>query len=76
MPKLAPIPANMLIKFLTKHGFQKIRQSGSHAFFKHEDGRTTVVPIHAGEDIRPALLLKILDDIRITREGFMKELGK
>lgn len=48
MPILGP---RKVIKILRKLGFVKIRQEGSHIFFKHPDGRTTVVPYHAGKDI-------------------------
>jgi len=34
-------------------GFQRIRIRGSHHYLRHADGRTTVVPIHAGETIGP-----------------------
>jgi predicted RNA binding protein YcfA (HicA-like mRNA interferase family) len=38
-------------------------------FFRHSDGRTTVIPNHAGEKIGPGLLLKIIKkDLLITRE--------
>ena len=54
-------------------GFKFIRQEGSHMFFRHSDGRTTIVPFHAGEDIGRGLLLKIIKkDLQMTREEFEK----
>jgi len=51
---------------ILKHlGFQLIRQKGSHAFFRHLDGRSTVVPIHKGEDLGRGLIRGILKDIDI-----------
>ncbi|MDP1695464.1 MAG: type II toxin-antitoxin system HicA family toxin [archaeon] len=48
-------------------------QEGSHMFFRHEDGRTTVIPNHPGEEIGTGLLLKIIKkDVQITREEFEK----
>ncbi|MBU4190528.1 MAG: type II toxin-antitoxin system HicA family toxin [Candidatus Thermoplasmatota archaeon] len=44
--KLKPSPSEKVIKILTKIGFQKIRQKGSHVFLRHSDGRKTVVPVH------------------------------
>ena len=42
-------------------------------FFRHKDGRTTVIPNHHGENIGPGLLLKIIKkDLLITREDFEK----
>ena len=56
-------------------GFKVIRWKGSHVFLKHFDGRTTVVPVHPGEDIDRGLLNKIIKkDLGVTREEFMKYL--
>ena len=70
--KLTPLSSNKVIKALQTLGFQKIRQKGSHCFFRHPDGRTTIVPIHKGEDIRRGLLRKIIRDTEVTVEEFMK----
>ena len=43
-----------------KIGFSVIRQEGSHVFLRHQDGRTTVVPNHPGENLDRGLLNKIL----------------
>ncbi len=63
MPKLPVIKARELIKVLNKLGFYKHHQVGSHAQFKHPDGRRITVPIHPGKDITKKPLkasLKIL----------------
>ncbi len=71
MAKLRLVSAKELAKILDKLGFKFIRQEGSHMFFRHSDGRTTIIPYHAGEDIGRGLLLKIIKkDLRITREEF------
>jgi len=70
--KLPVISAARLVKVLNKLGFQPIRQRGSHAFFRHADGRTTVVPMHSGEDIRRGLLRAILRDLDLSPEEFAK----
>ncbi|MFA5246928.1 MAG: type II toxin-antitoxin system HicA family toxin [Candidatus Micrarchaeia archaeon] len=73
MPKLPLLKAKQLAKILEKLGFQFLRQQGSHMFFQHPDGRTTVVPNHPGEQIDRGLLNKIIrKDIQITREEFDK----
>ena len=75
MAKLPRLSAIGLIKILKKLSFQFIRQEGSHMFFRHSDGRTTVVPKHPGEDLGPGLLLKIIKkDLQISREEFEKQL--
>ena len=68
--KLFPITAKKLIRILKKLGFEKVRQKGSHAFFEHYDGGTTVVPMHSGEDIGKGLLNEILKDIEMSVEEF------
>jgi predicted RNA binding protein YcfA (HicA-like mRNA interferase family) len=60
----------MVVKALQKAGFQAARQRGSHVYLQHSDGRSTVVPIHKGEDIGRGLLRKILHDTELTREDF------
>ncbi|MFH1834903.1 MAG: type II toxin-antitoxin system HicA family toxin [Methanobacteriota archaeon] len=46
MSKLKPVSTKKLIRILVKLGFVKIRQKGSHPFFQHPGGRSTIVPIH------------------------------
>jgi predicted RNA binding protein YcfA (HicA-like mRNA interferase family) len=57
-----------LIAALAKAGFGVLRVKGSHHFLRHEDGRSTVVPVHAGETIGPGLLHKILRDCQMTAD--------
>ncbi|MAH03235.1 hypothetical protein CMI39_00415 [Candidatus Pacearchaeota archaeon] len=74
MTKLPQLDAIKLSKILKKMGFKFIRQRGSHMFFKHSDGRTTVIPYHSGDKIGPGLLLKIIkEDLKLSRKEF-KEL--
>ncbi len=73
MAKLPLLSAKECFKVLEKMGFEKIRQEGSHIFFRHSDGRTTIIPNHPGEDIDRGLLNKIIKkDLKILREEFMK----
>lgn len=72
MPRLSPVNATRLIKILSKQGFVKIRQSGSHARLEHADGRKTSIPVHSGENVRIGLLRKILRDANISRDEFEK----
>jgi predicted RNA binding protein YcfA (HicA-like mRNA interferase family) len=72
MTKLPSLTGKDIISLLKKTGFFVERQKGSHVFLKHPDGRTTVVPIHPGETIGPGLLLKILRDVEMTKNDFLK----
>jgi len=74
MSRLPILSPRKLIKILKKLGFKKIRQEGSHAFFKHPDGKTTVVPFHSGKDIGRGLLRQIIEDIGLTAKEFQKYL--
>lgn len=76
MPKLPAVNAKQLIKVLIALSFTETRQKGSHKFFKHEDGRVTSVPFHQGEDLGKGLLRKILNQIEISPEEFIKLLKK
>ncbi|GBU20912.1 hypothetical protein R80B4_00799 [Fibrobacteres bacterium R8-0-B4] len=58
-----------MCKLLEKEGFAAIRQNGSHRFFLHADGRTTMVPIHATDLVR-TLIRKILKDIDMTVDDY------
>ena len=61
-----------MARILRHLGFELIRQKGSHAYFRHPDGRATVVPVHRAEDIGRGLLRAILRDIEITPEQFQE----
>jgi len=73
LPKLRRLPPRELLRILEKLGFQQARQKGSHIRLIHPDGRKTTVPFHAGEEIGPHLLNKIIkQDLKMTREEFEK----
>jgi len=69
MPKLIPIKPKRFVKILLALGFIERDAEGSHVFFKHPDGRTTVIPIHY-QEISRGLLRKILNDIQLTVEEY------
>ncbi|PIV67651.1 MAG: hypothetical protein COS08_09165 [Euryarchaeota archaeon CG01_land_8_20_14_3_00_38_12] len=70
MSRLRPAKPEHIIRVLKKLGFVKIRQSGSHAVFRHSDGRWTTVSIHKGKDVGKGLLRKILKDANISVDDF------
>lgn len=69
MSKLTIISAKDMVKILESLGFKEIRHRGSHKYFRHKDGRTTVVPFH-GEDLGRGLIRKILNDIDISVDEY------
>jgi len=75
MAKLPLISAKEFLKILQEMGFKLARQTGSHVFLRHEDGRTTTVPVHPSEKLDRGLLNKIIKkDIKISRKEFEKYL--
>lgn len=74
MSKLPLLSGVELCKILKKLGFEEVRQKGSHKYFKHLDGRATVVPMHSNRDIGRGLLRKILNELELSREEFLKNL--
>ena len=67
MAKYSAVSGKELIAAFTKIGFVVTRIRGSDNIIKHPDGRTTVIPLHAGESIGPGLLANILRSLKITR---------
>ena len=75
MAKRIPmLKARDIMRVLRFLGFLDVRQSGSHIFFEHPDGRTTLVPKHGGEDIGRGLLRQILREIEISPNQFFEYL--
>lgn len=70
--RLPSIKARQVIRVLRKLGFVSVRQRGSHIFFKHMDGRCTLVSYHSNEDIGRGLLRQILREIRVSPDEFLK----
>jgi predicted RNA binding protein YcfA (HicA-like mRNA interferase family) len=71
------VDARKMEKLLFKLGFTKVRQKGSHVFYRHHDGRTTSIPHHSGRDISRPLIKEILKEIEISVKEYneyLKEL--
>ena len=56
MSRASRVTGADLITTLAKGGFSVLRVKGSHHFLHHQDGRSTVVPVHSGEILAPASL--------------------
>jgi predicted RNA binding protein YcfA (HicA-like mRNA interferase family) len=70
VPKLCPAKPSEVVRVLEKAGFSLIRQSGSHAVYRHSDGRWTTVPVHSGKDVAKGTLSKILKAAGLSVEQF------
>ncbi|MFH1590533.1 MAG: type II toxin-antitoxin system HicA family toxin [archaeon] len=72
MSKLPALTGKELGKIIKSFGFAHSHTTGSHAVYKHPDGRRTTIPQHTGETIGPGLLLKIIKkDLGISRDDFL-----
>ena len=67
MAKLASVKAKEVVRALGKLGFYKHSQVGSHATFKHADGRRVTIPVH-NRELRKVTLHGVLKDIDLTVE--------
>ena len=72
MSRLPALTGKQLLAVLHQLGFETLRVKGSHHFLRHPDGRTTVVPIHAGETVGPGLLNSILRQVKLSREDLQR----
>lgn len=69
-PRLPAYTGKDLLKILQEFGFVIVRQKGSHVFLAHTDGRTTLIPLHRGEDVGRGLLRSIIRQTGIPLERF------
>jgi predicted RNA binding protein YcfA (HicA-like mRNA interferase family) len=67
-PRLPALTGQQIIAVLRRHGFDVVRQSGSHLILNSPDGRRTTVPLHAGRDLGRGLLRQIMRDAKLSVE--------
>jgi len=70
------INAKTMEKLLLRLGFEKVRQRGSHAFYRHVDGRTTTIPHHKTRMLARPLIREILREIEITIDDYSNHIKK
>ena len=70
MTRLSLISSKQMEKMLFQLGFEKVRQKGSHAFYRHQDGRTTTLSHHPGRIIARPLLREILREIDVDIDQY------
>lgn len=67
-----PAKAGDLQRVARTLGFAKSRQKGSHARWKHPDGRSTTIPVHPSSEIGGWLYHEILNQLGISEEEFQR----
>ncbi|HUY99765.1 MAG TPA: type II toxin-antitoxin system HicA family toxin [Thermomicrobiaceae bacterium] len=70
-----PAKARDLQRVALRLGFRQMRQKGSHARWKHPDGRATTIPVHGDADIGGWLFQEILKQLEVTEAEFRELLG-
>jgi predicted RNA binding protein YcfA (HicA-like mRNA interferase family) len=61
-PRLPRLTAREVQRVLERHGFEVVRQRGSHRILRDQLGRRVTVPCHAGTIIHPKVLAAIMED--------------
>ncbi len=71
MPKLPIVSSNDLLRALSKIGFEKVSQRGSHIKVRDKSGRVATIPNH--KQLKPGTLKKgILNPLGISTEEFIE----
>ena len=68
MPRLPSLSGKEIVKILSKIGYQKIRQRGSHIRLSCPHKKSITVPDH--KVLGPGLLRKILRDTELSIKAF------
>ena len=67
------LPPSKIIKTMSKFGFEKCSQKGSHAkFINYENRKIFIIPMHS--EIARGTLKSILEQADIELEEFLKKL--
>ena len=74
--KIPIVKVKIFEKLLFALGFEAKRQSGSHVFYRHPDGRYTTLPHHGNQDLGRPLIRQILREINLTPEQFTEHFKK
>ncbi|MBZ0274432.1 type II toxin-antitoxin system HicA family toxin [bacterium] len=69
MSHLPLLTAKKFERLLFRLGFEKIRHVGSHARYRHADGRNVSLPFHTGT-FSKSLTMDILRTIKLTHEEY------
>lgn len=74
MSRLKLVDAKTMERLLLRLGFKKARQKGSHAFYRHADGRTTTIPHHKSRTLARPLIREILREIELSIDDYNNNL--
>lgn len=71
MPKLRVLSGREMCKILAQHGFEKVRQKGSHIIMQKRVGNSTItIPVPDHDELRTGTLLGIIRQSELSRSLF------
>jgi len=71
MPKLRLLSGRNLCKIPAQHGFEKVRQKGSHIIMQKQQGATTItIPVPDHDELKIGTLLGIIRQSELPRSLF------
>lgn len=72
MPKLRVLSANEVCKILQKHGFVRVRQTGSHIIMRRQlPDRGITVPVPNHSELARGTLKSIIDQSELPKSEFI-----
>ncbi len=72
MPKLRVLSANEVCKILQKHGFERVRQTGSHIIMRRQlPDRGITVPVPNHSELARGTLKSIIDQSELPKSEFI-----
>ena len=73
MPRLRVLSVNQVCKILDKHGFVKVRQTGSHIIMRRElSDRGITVPVPNDSEIARGTLKSIINQSELPQSEFTR----
>ena len=73
MPKLPVLSGQEVRRILEAHGYQQVRQRGSHLVMqKSEEGGTTTIPVPDHSELRTGTLRSIIRQSGLAVEAFRR----
>ena len=71
MPKLRVFSGREVCKTLAQHGFEKVRQKGSHIIMQKQVGNSTItIPVPDHSELKTGTLLGIIRQSELPRSLF------
>ncbi len=70
---MSDLPVRKVVRVLESVGFEHVRTKGSHAVYRHANGRVVVVPMHG--TVKRGTLASVVRQAGLTPAEFLDLLG-